>query len=379
MEKRHLLIFISTILISCANIGQAELAFSEDFSNYISIGGAYTAGVSDGTLTRQSQIGSYPNIIARQLSKSGGGTFNLPLIDNGIVVSSTEPNSLNSYVGRVNNFGIPNIKIYNTSTSGLGNPSQQNFNPFFSRLLSVDQQNKSYLEIVKQNKPTIVTVEFGTDDLLDFINSGGSRALTDYTVFHTSFSNVLTSLSSVGAKTIVANVPDLSIIPALRTYTLGTIQAQNANKDIFIRLSNDKIRKATASDLFLKSAFENIGKIDAKGNSIGFLAESPVPHEQVLDESETATLVQVISFYNASIERLCKEKAVQTVDLFSLFNTIYTKSIDINGVKIDGTIGNFYSKDGISLTNRGNSIIANEFIKAINSKFQSQVPLVDIK
>lgn len=353
------------------------MALNADFSNYISIGGAYTAGVSDGLLTRQSQVGSFPNIIAQQLSKSGGGTFNLPLLDNGVTVSSAETNLLAAYVGSVNNFGIPNFKIYNTSTTGLGNPSQQNFNPFFSRLLSVEQQNKSYLDIIKQNKPTVVTVEFGTDDLLDFINSGGSKALTDYTVFHTSFSTVLTSLSSVGAKAIVANVPDLSTIPALRT--LRAIQAQNANKDIFIRLSNDKIRKATASDLFLKSAFENVGKTDAKGNSIGFSAESPVPHEQVLDESETATLAQVISFYNASIERLCKEKQIQTVDLFSLFNTIYTKSIDINGVKVDSTIGNFYSKDGVSLTVRGNSIIANEFIKAINIKFQTQVSLVEIK
>jgi len=377
MGKRLLLTFASAILISCANIGQADLALNADFSNYISIGGAYTAGVSDGLLTRQSQVGSFPNIIAQQLSKSGGGTFNLPLLDNGVTVSSAETNLLAAYVGSVNNFGIPNFKIYNTSTTGLGNPSQQNFNPFFSRLLSVEQQNKSYLDIIKQNKPTVVTVEFGTDDLLDFINSGGSKALTDYTVFHTSFSTVLTSLSSVGAKAIVANVPDLSTIPALRT--LRAIQAQNANKDIFIRLSNDKIRKATASDLFLKSAFENVGKTDAKGNSIGFSAESPVPHEQVLDESETATLAQVISFYNASIERLCKEKQIQTVDLFSLFNTIYTKSIDINGVKVDSTIGNFYSKDGVSLTVRGNSIIANEFIKAINIKFQTQVSLVEIK
>ena len=39
--------------------------------------------------------------------------------------------------------------------------------------------------------------------------------------------------------------------------------------------------------------------------------------------------------------------------------------------------GGFYSLDGLNLTPRGNALLANEFIKAINSTYGSSIPEVD--
>ena len=40
--------------------------------------------------------------------------------------------------------------------------------------------------------------------------------------------------------------------------------------------------------------------------------------------------------------------------------------------------GGIFSLDGVHLTPRGYAIVANEFIKAINSKYGSNIPLTNI-
>src|SRR5687768_16399157 len=51
-----------------------------DFSKYVAFGDNYTAGYSNGGVTRESQENSFPNIIAQQIARAGGSsTFNQPL------------------------------------------------------------------------------------------------------------------------------------------------------------------------------------------------------------------------------------------------------------------------------------------------------------
>src|SRR5687767_10458629 len=50
-----------------------------DFSRYIAIGNSLTIGTSDGGVYRESQLNSYPNILAGQLKLVGGGDFTQPL------------------------------------------------------------------------------------------------------------------------------------------------------------------------------------------------------------------------------------------------------------------------------------------------------------
>jgi exosome complex RNA-binding protein Rrp4 len=51
-----------------------------------------------------------------------------------------------------------------------------------------------------------------------------------------------------------------------------------------------------------------------------------------------------------------------------------------DGFKIDGSFpnGNFFSQDGIYPSAIGQAVIANEFIKVINKKFQTQIPLINL-
>jgi hypothetical protein len=40
--------------------------------------------------------------------------------------------------------------------------------------------------------------------------------------------------------------------------------------------------------------------------------------------------------------------------------------------------GGAYSLDGIHLNEKGNALLANEFIKSINQKYKSRIPLVNV-
>ncbi len=54
--------------------------------------------------------------------------------------------------------------------------------------------------------------------------------------------------------------------------------------------------------------------------------------------------------------------------------------LEVNGVIFNANYvsGNFFSLDGIHPTSQGYGIIANEFITAINSKYGSSIPAVDV-
>jgi lysophospholipase L1-like esterase len=58
----------------------------------------------------------------------------------------------------------------------------------------------------------------------------------------------------------------------------------------------------------------------------------------------------------------------------------FSSGIMYDGVKFTTAFvtGGTFSLDGVHLTGRGYAIIANEFIKAINQKYQSTLPQVNI-
>jgi len=49
--------------------------------------------------------------------------------------------------------------------------------------------------------------------------------------------------------------------------------------------------------------------------------------------------------------------------------------VPVNAAFITGGV---FSLDGVHLTPRGNAIAADEFIKAINDKYGSKIPLLDV-
>ena len=66
---------------------------------------------------------------------------------------------------------------------------------------------------------------------------------------------------------------------------------------------------------------------------------------------------------------------VETGDFYDKLTTGFT----YNGVTLSAKFvsGGAFSLDGIHLNPRGNALLANEFIKAINKKFSAKIPLIN--
>ncbi|MBD2723572.1 SGNH/GDSL hydrolase family protein [Hymenobacter armeniacus] len=247
-------------------------AGSADFSRYVSVGNSLTGGTADGGQYRESQLNSYPNILASQFALVGGGTFlqalfsetqsngsgylrlagftpatatSLPapitasvttnLAIRGAVPTRTSPLPrpqplYTKDLSDINNLGIDGIRMSDITTAGFGNSASTGgtfaaptpvFNAYFERI-TPDGSNESYLDRVKRTvasiKPTFFTEWLGNNDVLGFATAGAAaNSVTPAATFTANTKLVLDALTAGGAKGVVATIPDVTNIPFFTT------------------------------------------------------------------------------------------------------------------------------------------------------------------
>jgi hypothetical protein len=113
----------------------------------------------------------------------------------------------------------------------------------------------------------------------------------------------------------------------------------------------------------------------------GLTPENPFPNGLVLDPTEIANYQALNIGYNDIISGLAASMGYYVVDWDELFNQLASAGgLTVNGINFSTTFvnGNFFSLDGIHPTSQGYAIIANEFIKATNEKYNASIPLIDV-
>ena len=100
----------------------------------------------------------------------------------------------------------------------------------------------------------------------------------------------------------------------------------------------------------------------------------------MLTKAEIEEIKAATTAYNAAIKSLADEYNLAFVDANAKMVELGKNS----GIKWDGVnysakfiTGGAFSLDGVHLTGRGYAIIGNEFIKAINAKYNSTLPQVN--
>ena len=116
----------------------------------------------------------------------------------------------------------------------------------------------------------------------------------------------------------------------------------------------------------------------------GFHPQNPFPNAYVLDPGEITISNNAVASYNAIIAGLAQTFSFGLVDINTKFNQFraadFTTGTVINGIvfKTLYVTGGLFSLDGVHPTNQAHAIVANEFIKVINSKFGATIPLIDV-
>lgn len=426
--KQHIYIIAGLLLLGACKPEvhtPKPSAGSVDFSRYIALGNSLTAGYADGGLYLAGQEVSYPSIIGKQMQSVGGGTFSQPLFSTAQANGSgylsltgfntdgtpiTTPVTTNlairgkitvpgfgdvtlftKYSGDINNYGVPGIKLLHITYAPYGN-----LNGYFERLLpgNAPTNSTSYLDFVMAKPFTFFSNWLGNNDALAYATSGGAEdALTDKSTFAALYNVLINTLTAKGQKGVVATVPDVTSIPYFNTITVGAIlsgvqKANPAAKALYINAlvsgSTYAPRAATAKDLIILTfPTSKIGQPVSTplGNlPYGLTPYTPIDNQYVLDEKEAALTEDYVTSYNTTIKSVAAAKGLAVFDAYTFLQNIKLNGLVVNGVSINSNYisGGLFSLDGVHLTPRGYAIVANEFIKAINDKYSSSIPQVNI-
>lgn len=190
-------------------------------------------------------------------------------------------------------------------------------------------------------------------------------------------------LSATAANPILINDADATDrsaqITGALTPTLGATTAA-AFGAVF-----GKARQATAADLVVLPASSVIGSTNSAApaginkNGVTF----PMANKWVLTATEKAKVAAATTAYNNSIVAIAATKNLAVADMNAVMNKLITGlQIETNSIYTanyfsgSGTEGQIlFSLDGVHPNARGYAVIANEFIKTINAKYKSNLPL----
>ncbi len=357
---------------------------------------------------------------------SGSGYLRLAAITNGVPVTApvtdslavisgslrTGTNLLRKYTGTDNqNLGVPGIRVADVTTAGYGLNNPVGYNPFFERLLA-GSSPATYLQYVQERvatlKPTFFTNWLGNNDVLLYAAAGGAStasapvALTSVSDFTTKYRQVLDALTTTtggapgGAKGVLATIPNVTNVPLFTTVKASAIKAlirsnpalPNASSaSLYIYTGAGTIREATDNDYILLTAQAVIGTGASAAQpfpiGVGYgptLAQSnPLPSQYVLDADEATAVLTRTNDLNNVIRNEATSRGLALFDANVYFQGVAANGVATNAVNNTTSFitGNLFSLDGVHPTARGYALIANEFIRAINTRYGATIRTVD--
>jgi lysophospholipase L1-like esterase len=266
--------------------------------------------------------------------------------------------------------------------------------------------------------------------------------ITPPSVFDTKYNSLITKLTAGGSKGVIANLPYVNTLPYFKTvpynpvpldaataaqlnstsaygaynygitlafaYLVGNglmtqtaADAEIAKRTIsfYAGSSNSVVildeyltdltainpalksmRQATAEDLIVLPARSFIGTT-VGGNPLYINGVSvPLADKWVLSKSEIAEIKAATDAYNETIAAAAANNNLAIYDARETMTQLSTKGIYSNGYTLTSNYvsGGAFSLDGVHPSPRGYALIANEFIKAINAKYGSNLKGVSL-
>lgn len=238
----------AVVVVSNSSDGLPLTAGTANFSKYVALGNSLTSGYSDGALFIEGQKASHTNIIATQFKAVGGGDFKIPFMSDNIggfkingtvfagarmastgggaptaVAGAPTTEILTSIVsgGPYNNCGVPGAKSFHLLSPSYGSAagiSLGTANPYYVRF--APNGTTSVLAYAMSQAPTFFSLWIGNNDVLGYAVTGGdgTNPITPSAGpagagFDATYDALVNTLTSGGAKGVVANLPYVTTAP----------------------------------------------------------------------------------------------------------------------------------------------------------------------
>lgn len=410
-----------------------------DFSNVIALGGSYMAGYQDGGIFLKAQENSLAALIAYQLEFVNGNKFNQVLFPEGTgvginskpwesnfitpsklgykadckgvsalspVKSTVSDISAQSFLNYGDKSKNCNLAVPFASVTDYNNPALgltfgiNNNNPFYYRIAS-NPGVSTVLSDAKDKKPSFIISWLGMDDIYNFASKGGANlSIPSPAVFEQQLDLVLGDFARNGVKGVMATIPDFRNFPFYtlipwNNADLTQGQADSLNDNYELNPAFNHIRFSVGKNGFIVEDPSEISgyrkmkegefiTISVPTDSMkcfkyGLLLEV-INNRYSLIESEVKLLDEAINNYNQIITKKANEYGFALADMKAYFNKVN------NGIKWNGAdfnmsyvSGGFLSLDGYHPNQIGYGLIANEFIKSINLKYNANIPQTTCK
>jgi hypothetical protein len=263
----------------------------------------------------------------------------------------------------------------------------------------------------------------------------GQNDITDPNVFAASYAAQVQALTANGAQGALVNLPDVTSIPFFTTVPFnaipmdgptaafvnnnyaqyngamalyqqgGAISASEraartisfaAGQNAIVILDEDltnlpnpgapgtflpKLRQATAQDLITFPTAGILGTLADPSNPASIIGVAvPLGDANVLTSNERALITAAQASFNATIAALASANNLAFVDARAALGLVANGGVAYNGGVLTSAYasGGGFSLDGVHPTPRGYAFTANVIIDAINAKYGSTLPKVDI-
>jgi phospholipase/lecithinase/hemolysin len=360
---------------------------SNPFTSVVFLGDSLTAGYQNGSLLDTQQPNGFANLIAQQAKFS----ITLPLI---------APPGAPPVLQLVSVGFPPVVEPSSGTTSGRDNGNQQatdlavpgqNLHDLINSgptpLPSTDQEiitnlvlgypagnTSTQLQEAVALKPSAIFLWIGNNDALVADDAGSANAMTPLASFSADYAQLITTLKSTGARLVVANIPDVTLIPymtpAATVINYVASKTGQSASDIGTALG------LADGDLVTPQGLDDVeSELSAYQQGTPL---KPLGDADVLTAAERVAVQSLISSYNQVIQQDVSAAGGSLVDMHSYFTTLGS------GLTIDGQmattafLGGLFGLDGIHPTNTGYALLANQFIAATNTAFTLSIAPVDV-
>lgn len=373
--RKTLLILAAGLLLSAVVFGQAP-----NFSKIVVLGDSLSAGYYNGSLNEYTQPKSYANVV----SVKAGHPLTLPLISfPGIPIAyhlkgfdpvtgfpvlkldGTAMGSLMSFTTQPTNLAVPGQTSVDCLTKKPVIPpsSLTDLILGFPSVYILGHAPASQVGLATQLSPTFVIIWIGSNDVLGGAMTGNPNLTVPAAAFAQLYPAIVGSIAQTGAKMVLANIPDVTVVPALSKGS--TLAAQGMPIGKF---------GMTKQDYATPYSHEHI-KLILEGKDSG-----PLGPGEILHSYDVPTIRAILEADNVVINAVAAQFHCPVVDIHTIFNNIKKHGYRLkNGTLLTGEyLGGIFGLDGVHPTVTGQAVLAREFVKAINAYYGTSLPMVNV-
>jgi phospholipase/lecithinase/hemolysin len=365
------------LILAALTAGAAPKA---DLSRLVVLGDSLSAGYQNGGLLDSQQVNGYANLVATQ----AGYPLALPLIyPPGFpsvfsLVSPGPPPVIRQLSGSTNGRSNPFVQPMDLAVPGAGMQEILSGRPEFKFDNPTDlvlglpgvfsHISRSQVEWAENLSPTTIIAWMGNMDALRVAFYADPVVMTSAADFESLYRQASERLAQTGATLVLANIPDVSVIPFM--------------------VSAESIAAQTPYPLSVVGPILGIGPGDlVLADALPLVAPrlldptlGKLPGNVVLTAAEVTTVRERTGIYNTIISRQAKKLGAGLVDINGLLGEIHDKGFVTGGQRLTTDfLGGIFSLDGVHPTNTGYAIVANEFIKELNTRFAAGIPTVNVE